>query len=87
MANQETFIVTDTINNGEVVNSYASVNGYMYTKSDLVEFVNNELRHHEYINGEEKDTSRDLTVNDNIDKVSIYLNELGYDLHAVPSQD
>ena len=86
MANQELFIVTDALNNGEVVNSYASVNGYMYTKSDLVEFVNNELCHHEFINGEATDTSRDLTVADNLDKVNIYLNELGYEADIVPDE-
>ena len=87
MTNQEIFIVTDALNNGEVVTQYASVNGYMYTKSDLVEFVNNELRKHEIINAEKVDTSRDLTVADNLDKVNIYLNELGYDLATVPSED
>ena len=87
MTNQETFIVTDALNNEEaVVTNYASVNGYMYTKSDLVEFVNNELRQHEIINAEKVDTSRDLTVDDNLDKVTVYLNELGYDLTPVHSE-
>ena len=87
MTNQETFIVTDALNNGEVVNAYASIEGYMYTKQDLVEFVNNELRKHEVINCEPVDTSRDLTANDSIEEVVSCLEELGYNAHRVPQEN
>ena len=88
MTKQETFIVTDELNNSEAtVTPYASVEGYMYTKQDLVGFVNNELRKHEVINCEPVDTSRDLTVHDSTEEVISCLEELGYNAHRVPQED